>query len=87
MRLATILTLACGVTAGSSTSLSSAEVSRCGVTQESEDLRAMAYNLSIQEKHQLLQDREVTSIIVPTIVHVVYANESEQGGYIPVSVI
>jgi hypothetical protein len=47
----------------------------------------MAYNLSIQEKHQLLQDREVTSIIVPTIVHVVYANESEQGGYIPVSVI
>lgn len=78
MRFAGILTLASYATAKYSTS-------PCGVAPESEELRAMAYNMSLQESRQSFQDRDFTSIIVPTIFHVVYDNETEKGGYIPVS--
>lgn len=87
MRFASIWTLASCVTAGSTTSLSGVKISRCGNTLEPEDLRSMAHNMSVRENAQFSQVREVTAIVVPTIAHVVYANMSEQGGYIPVSIV
>lgn len=59
---------------------------RCGTSAPSESLRAMAREMRVKEQLQVHQVREIDSTIIPTIVHVVYANQTEQGGYVPVCI-
>lgn len=59
---------------------------RCGTPAPSESLRAMAREMRAKEQLQVHQVREIDTTIIPTVVHVVYANQTEQGGYIPVCI-
>ncbi|KAI9901424.1 hypothetical protein N3K66_003241 [Trichothecium roseum] len=73
------------VAAGSSLapSIPNVDVSRCGTAPPSDALRDMAREMGAKEREQKLQARDAEPIVVSTVVHVVYANETEEGGYIP----
>ncbi|KAK7214647.1 hypothetical protein V2G26_002650 [Clonostachys chloroleuca] len=67
------------------TSMPSVNDPRCGTPAPSESLRAMAREMRAKEQLQVHQVRDIDTTIIPTVVHVVYANQTEQGGYIPKS--
>lgn len=76
-----IVTLAEAVTPGTN-------VARCGVPAPSEAQIAKAREMQVRERSQsLLEFRDDTNhITVPTWFHVVYVNQTERGGFIPVRI-
>lgn len=86
--LSALLSSAAVTTAGSSLapSIPNVDISRCGTAPPSDALREMAREMGAKEREQKFQARDAEPIVVPTVVHVVYANETEEGGYIPVCI-